>query len=179
MVHFNLVPFEKNIRIKIDGSVSMNKTTISLGYQLSGELNSLQWPAQSVSPGRKVNLWQATCFEMFISNPSEPVYHEFNLSPSEDWHSFSFSDYRTGMSECDQLLLGTVHQAKGINGLKINANIECLLPRNAANSFQIGVSAILLDQSGDMHYFALSHERSKPDFHVRDSHLLKLHDEES
>jgi len=98
MIHFNLVPHTRDVSIDIRGAISMTGRTIYLSYKLDGDLALLEWPVHSRSPKRELNLWQATCFEMFISNPCEPAYHEFNLSPSGNWHSFSFPDYRADMA---------------------------------------------------------------------------------
>jgi len=174
MVKFNLVPFKPGIGVEIHGSISMQNKAINLTFQLDGEIDKIQWPALSLSPKRTMDLWQATCFELFICDPDENAYHEFNLSPSGDWHSFRFSDYRTDMATSDQLRLGAMKQSRHIDRLTIHADIERLIPGNVATLFQIGLSTVLLDQSGQQHYFALSHAGPKPDFHYRQTHLVKV-----
>ncbi len=174
MVKFNLVPFKPGIGVEIQGSISMQDNAINLTFHLDGDIDKIQWPALSLSPKRTMGLWQATCFELFVSNPNENTYHEFNLSPSGDWHSFRFSDYRIDMATSDRLLLGTMEQSRNIDRITLDVSIECLIPGNITNLFQVGLSAVLLDESGQQTCFALSHEGPTPDFHCHRSHLIKL-----
>ena len=174
MVKFNLVPFNPGIGVTIHGSISMQDNVISLTFELNGDIDRIQWPALSSSPKRTMDLWQATCFELFISNPNEDAYHEFNLSPSGNWYSFRFSGYRADMTASDQLRLNTMEQSRNINQITIHVDIECLTPGNMTDLFQVGLSTVLLDESAQQHYFALGHKGAKPDFHCHRSHLVKL-----
>lgn len=49
--------------------------------------------------GRADDLWQTTCFELFLRQPESRGYTEFNLSPSERWNAYDFSGRREGMIE--------------------------------------------------------------------------------
>ena len=48
---------------------------------------------------RADNLWQTTCFELFLRPEGEDSYVELNLSPSERWAAYDFASYREGMAE--------------------------------------------------------------------------------
>src|SRR5690349_14172779 len=49
--------------------------------------------------GRADELWQTTCFELFLKPAGGSGYVELNLSPSERWNAYDFEAYRWGMDE--------------------------------------------------------------------------------
>lgn len=50
-------------------------------------------------PDRTDGLWHHTCFELFMRDPSDGAYLEFNFSPSGQWAAYQFDGYRAGMRE--------------------------------------------------------------------------------
>ena len=42
-------------------------------------------------PGRADELWQSTCFELFLRTPSEENYAEWNFAPSGQWAAYAFT----------------------------------------------------------------------------------------
>ena len=42
------------------------------------------------------DLWQHTCFELFIGAKNDAEYYEFNFSPSGEWAAYEFRNYRDG-----------------------------------------------------------------------------------
>ena len=49
--------------------------------------------------GRADELWQTTCFELFLKPEGGQAYLEINLSPSERWNAYDFAAYRSEMAE--------------------------------------------------------------------------------
>jgi hypothetical protein len=114
--------------------------------------------------GRADELWQATCFELFLKPEGGAPYVEINLSPSERWNAYDFEAYRWGMAErpfprepeCT-LRLGSnfaiFDAAIPVAGLP---EVECAM----------GLSAVIEEQGGVKSYWALAHPDAKPDFHA-------------
>jgi hypothetical protein len=48
-------------------------------------------------PTRADELWKHTCCELFLLNPADGSYLEFNFSPSGRWAAYHFDAYREGM----------------------------------------------------------------------------------
>ena len=114
--------------------------------------------------GRADELWQTTCFELFLKPDGGAPYLELNLSPSERWNAYHFEAYRWGMAErpfprepeCT-LRLGSsfaiFDAAIPAAGLP---NVECAM----------GLSAVIEEHGGVKSYWALAHPDAKPDFHA-------------
>ena len=114
--------------------------------------------------GRADELWQTTCFELFLKPEGGPGYIELNLSPSERWNAYDFEAYRWGMAErpfprepeCT-LRLGSsfaiFDAAIPVAGLP---DVDCAM----------GLSAVIEEQGGVKSYWALAHSDAKPDFHA-------------
>jgi hypothetical protein len=114
--------------------------------------------------GRADELWQTTCFELFLKPEGDTSYLEINLSPSERWNAYDFEAYRWGMAarpfprepECT-LRVGSsfaiFDAASPAAGLP---QAECAM----------GLSAVIEEQGGTKSYWALAHPDAKPDFHA-------------
>jgi hypothetical protein len=114
--------------------------------------------------GRTDDLWQTTCFELYLKPLGGEPYCEVNLSPSERWNAYDFDGYRAGMRErpfphepeCTIRLGSTFaifDAAIPVAGLP---QVDCAM----------GLSAILEEQGGVKSYWALAHPEGKPDFHA-------------
>ena len=55
-------------------------------------------PAQ---PTRQDGLWLHTCFELFVLDPENGSYLEFNFSPSGCWAAYAFDNYRFGRRDLE------------------------------------------------------------------------------
>jgi hypothetical protein len=114
--------------------------------------------------GRADELWQATCFELFLRPDGGAPYLEINLSPSERWNAYDFEAYRWGMAErpvprepeCT-LRLGSSF-----------AIFDAAIPAAALPEAEcaMGLSAVIEEQGGVKSYWALAHPDAKPDFHA-------------
>ncbi len=114
--------------------------------------------------GRADNLWQTTCFEMFVM-PRDGTrgYSEFNLSPSERWAAYDFTDYRKGMTE---RVFSREPECVMRTGQSM-AIFDASLPRDQMPEppVSIGLSAVIEEEGGVKSYWAMSHHKEKPDFH--------------
>ncbi len=174
MIDFSLVPFRDNGFItEFDGSVLHSQTQLQLTYKLTGNLEKLHWPEANTEQVRELNLWEDTCFELFLSIPDKKHYYEFNFSPSGNWHSFSFSDYRKDRRASREIQLVSSNVIKDAKTASVTVCVEHLFP-DRVRYLELGVCAILHRHPSEHHYYALGHGKEKPDFHLRDHHTIDM-----
>lgn len=119
-----------------------------------------------------MSLWEHTCFEFFIGADNSTGYYEFNLSPSGDWNSFTFSDVRKDRAETPDLVC--THSSAGADDdcrLTVTSRAR-FVPPGGPGRFRVGVSAVIEQTDGKRCYFALSHDGNQPDFHRRSNHRM-------
>jgi len=178
MTQFKLKPFVPNKAIKsVSGHISsvLNQKiySLSLSFYVTGNIESLKLPKTIDRPHREDELWNTTCFELFLSQDNLPRYHEFNYSPSGHWQSYSFTQYRAGKNECKHLTLIKSQLSKEPNKLCINLELAYASHDIVTNNMKMGISCVLHDLSGAYHYYSLGHSL-KADFHNKRFHLLNL-----
>lgn len=128
----------------------------------------------TTEPKRLDDLWETTCFELFLQESNANRYCEFNFSPSSCWAAYQFSDYRQGMRNLQLpkppdifLDVSDSHVA-----MEVALGLPDIWEEAALNA---SFSAVIAENSGPKSYWALSHPPSKPDFHHKDcfTHQLK------
>ncbi|MEY4161011.1 MAG: hypothetical protein RLZZ136_1632 [Pseudomonadota bacterium] len=113
--------------------------------------------------GRADGLWQTTCFELFVKEPGNPAYSELNLSPSEQWASYDFADYRAGMANRTMPRAPDCTLRRGGGMMIFDAAIP--LAGLPALPWLFGLSAVIEEAGGVKSYWALGHSDGKADFH--------------
>lgn len=129
---------------------------------------SIEGAAALVAPplagrGRADGLWQTTCFELFVREPGAASYREFNLSPSERWAVYDFTDYRQGMAA------GAMPRDPGCT-LRRGGGVaifDAAIPRAAlpAAPWDYALTAVIEELGGQRSYWSIAHPPGKPDFH--------------
>jgi hypothetical protein len=122
--------------------------------------------------GRADELWRTTCFELFLKPGDGPAYCEINLSPSERWAAYDFTDYRDGMVERPFPREPDCTMRMG----SAMAIFDATVPRNGlpAGECAMGLSAVLEEAGGTRSYWALAHPERGPDFHHRACFAARL-----
>lgn len=155
----------------IGAELTRSDEGIRLRYILTGDVAALTLP-EAAEPGRADNLWQTTCFEMFVGRPGERAYLEYNLAPSSKWAAYRFCDYREGMGdvvEADPAISVTASADR----LELVAGIS--LPDGWRTAqLDICLAAVIDEADGTKSYWALRHPPGKPDFHHADCFALHL-----
>jgi hypothetical protein len=149
--------------------------TLVIGYSLTGAIDNLRIPP-SGPVRRGDNLWQHTCFELFVS-AAKPGYYEFNFSPSGEWAIYRFASYRQ-RAELDR----GAHPEISIRSRRAAENLELetiidlteISETCQGASLRVGISAVIEDSCGALSYWALQHPGTRPDFHHDESFALQL-----
>ena len=172
-VPFLLKPFEPISDLVISGRVVRSLSSLTVEYTLSGAVADLEVPpALKDTPSRRDQLWENTCFEVFIGLPDSPRYWEVNAAPSGDWNVYRFDDYRQAMvaePACQQLDSTWQALVKGYY-LTLELPTEGWLPHD--QPLELGVSTVL--KTDHISHWALTHLGTEPDFHRRDSFSLTI-----
>jgi hypothetical protein len=121
--------------------------------------------------GAADGLWRHTCCELFAGETGEAAYREFNASPSGQWAEYGFSDYRVRDSFYLPGPTPRINFAPEPGGWKLELHLD-----HDFGQFELGVSVVLETVSGELSYWALHHAAAQPDFHQRESFVLRQGD---
>ena len=177
-IPFVLQPFDSittdRIGIAVSGEVTLKNTLIQISYQLLGNIGEINIPQHSENASRKDNLWESTCLELFITKSGNSDYWEYNLSPSQDWAVFRFTEYRE--NKTDDLTISNIDIDTRIdNSTLFELNSSLPIPDTLiGHRLCVGISAVIQDNSGNVYYYALDHLNQQPDFHDRNSFAITL-----
>ncbi len=170
-IPFSLKPFEPISDLAISGRVVRSHSSLTVEYTLTGAVDDLEVPpVTNASPSRRDQLWQHTCFEIFIGIPNSTRYWEVNVSPNGDWNVYRFDDYRQAMvaeTGCQQVTSTWQSLTKGYY-LTLELPTDDWL--TADQSLEVGVSTVI--KADSVSHWALEHTGEEPDFHRRDSFSL-------
>lgn len=177
-ISFYLQPFDNSataaLSVAISGNLRLQNNKINISYRIVGDIDKIQLPGISVHPSRKDQLWNSTCCELFLGASNKPAYWEYNFSPSHDWALFSFTDYRK--NKTDDPSIAAIDITTNIdNGREFTLNTLLTIPDALlGHDLDVGVSSIVKDHAGNIHYYALSHPGDKPDFHQRNCFTIHV-----
>jgi hypothetical protein len=144
---------------------------MDLCYLVTGKIHGLLLPP-SGPPARADGLWRHTCFEAFVRAESTG-YVELNFAPSRQWAAYAFDGYRTGMRPVQTIDIRRCDTSTDERHFRMFANVD-LGDLPAAANWQLGISAVMEETSGQISYWALAHPPGKPDFHHADGSVISL-----
>ena len=145
-------------------------TRLGLRFGVTGNIGKIAWPAPAPSQ-RRDDLWQHSCFEVFLRRPADEGYCEFNFAPSTQWAAYSFERYRTGVRDL-VIAVPVITVVRDAENFVLDAQFS--LPETFAAPLRLALSAVIEDLDGTLSYWALNHPIGKPDFHHRDGFALEL-----
>jgi hypothetical protein len=160
--------------LTIGGSIGRRADTLSVRYEVRGNLSKVLIPAAAETPGRRDRLWEETCFELFLGTADSGEYWELNLSPSGDWNVYRFAVYREGMREEPTITSLPFDVRRDPESLLLAAEIGVgkLVP--AGNDLAATVAAVITATGGGESHWARVHPGPRPDFHRRSGVALTL-----
>ncbi len=156
----------------LDVTVRRTASGLWLRYHLeiAEERLALPDPAEAT---RADDLWQTTCFELFLRRPGEGAYAEFNFSPSFRWAAYNFTSLRDGMTPLDLPATPVIGMDASATHFALEA--ELVFPFEwRVKALEAAVSAVIETVDGEKSYWALKHAAEQPDFHDPGSFVLNL-----
>lgn len=131
-------------------------------FVVTGAIDQLVVPAPS-APERADNLWQTTCFELFVRPGEGDFYTEYNWSPSGRWAAYAFDGYRTAMRDLPEASAPVIEIERTPMRFALEVAIDLsMLP---GGDWTLGVSAPIEEIDGTKSFWALAHPSPEPDFH--------------
>jgi len=171
-----LIPFSPEnslpIVIACSGSIGDHQS-INLNYTLSGALDNIVFDKPVNGGKRTDNLWERTCFEIFIKTDSSTNYWEYNLSPAKNWAIYRFSRYREG--KFDELSITSVPINIDVRSNEFTLQSTIPLPKQLiGQKLNIGLSSVVQDKNGVIYYYAITHLNKQADFHDGNSFVIEV-----
>jgi hypothetical protein len=155
--------------------VRPRRGNLVLRYLVTGRIGDLRMPSVT-APTRAQELWQHTCFEVFVRASPSAAYYEFNFAPSMQWAAYRFSAYRRQMSVANDVSAPRIEAQLRGESYELRASLELdglsSLPSDAA--WRIGLSAVIEETCGGKSFWALAHPPGKADFHHADCFACEL-----
>ncbi len=166
----SLVPFPSENIPPLAISVGIQflpDNSLGLIYTIQGDLSQLCVPGLTI-PSRADNLWQHTCFEVFLATVDS--YREINLSPSSQWQAYTFKCYREG-SPLDNIPAPSITSADSNEIGSGRFVLQAILPPSLLpiRLTRLGLSVVVEERERGLSYWALCHPGPRPDFHHPDS----------
>lgn len=160
------------------GAVPLADGQVAFRYCLRGDMARVRVPTER-APERTDLLWEHTCFEAFVGLEGETGYREFNFSPSGQWATYDFRDYRQRIEPDPTIAapLITTHLTEGRLELEAVVRLDDLPANPDGKTWQIGLSAVVEATDtvdGGRSYWALHHPAPLPDFHQRAAFALQI-----
>ncbi|AFZ00040.1 DOMON-like domain-containing protein [Calothrix sp. PCC 6303] len=177
---FSLLPFklqqiqDLGLNLKIIGNIARNRNKLVINYQVIGDIAEVIIPQGNNLPIRQNELWEETCFELFLGIKDSPGYWEFNLSPNGNWNIYRFDDYRQGMREENTIkfLPFRFDQKADTLLLTLEFDLESLISIN--DLLDVSITSVIKFKDETLSYWAISHSAQVADFHQRDSFAIQL-----
>jgi hypothetical protein len=145
-----------------------------LQYDLTGDIQAVQWPDRSHRPSRQPQLWVQTCLECFLGQPLDPAYWEINLAPSEDWNIYALSRYRSALTEETAYRSLDIMTKQSPQHLRLSLILDLTPIVPFGQPLELSLTAVIQDQHDRCSYWAIAHTAPEPDFHDRDSFVVRL-----
>lgn len=171
-----LVAFENTTDLSLCAQVSIKNGRLNATFRLAPLTSRIKLAPPNPIPARRDALWQTTCFEVFAGEVGSSTYWEFNFSPSGDFACYRFDDYRLGMMPEERVTAVTCTQTAALNNFlewQIQADVANIATFNNDHDLEFGLCAVIEDLEHKKTHWALAHRREKPDFHARESFILR------
>jgi hypothetical protein len=158
--------------VTIGGTIARRADTLSICFEVRGDLSKVSIPVAAEAPRRKDRLWEETCLELFLGTADSGEYWELNLSPSGHWNVYRFTLYREGMREEPAIPSLPFDVRRDSKALILTAEfgIGKIVP--TGKDLSAAVAAVIWTTDGGESHWALAHPSSRPDFHRRDGFAL-------
>lgn len=164
-----LLPFDKSKKIKVHARFSTGHGLLKCHFKFSDPSNEITY-YDFPQNQRLDHLWQETCLEAFIYQPSTKQYLEFNLSPKNGaWNVYHFQSYRQ-LSEKQPDWKNLQMLKSGMGFIIELIQVEKWL---GPPPYQLALTCVAKCRKETL-YFALAHLDHTPNFHYSPSYLEPL-----
>ncbi len=177
-MEFILKELESSFDGKLDVYIDLDDQNFIAKFRITGNIDQIILPLEKDNGERKYDLWEETCFELFLKYPDNSWYIEFNMSPTTDWNSFFMSHYREHVGELETVKNVEIRTERKYECYSLVAKIKFNEINQYAredflnNKIEIGISAITKYKDGKNRHWALNFGEKAPDFHDSKTYQL-------
>ncbi|BAZ43852.1 hypothetical protein NIES4102_08540 [Chondrocystis sp. NIES-4102] len=174
---FALIPFDSKTAptIEITGTISRQDHQLNIEYLFTGDLATIIIPPPAkTAPTRQYDLWEHTCLEFFLGLEDTTAYWEFNLSPAGNWNVFHLKDYRQDLAEEMVITSLPFTVLQSTDSMQLNLELDLNPIISATQNLEVGITSVVENQDQQLSYWGLQHPASEPDFHQRDTWMIRL-----
>lgn len=159
----------------VEVEVVRTSSGLMLHYLLAGSIADIRLPPPE-PPRRGHQLWEHSCFEVFIRPAGGEAYCEYNLAPCRQWAAYRFARHRSRMADIGEAETPQTQQAAGADRYAMRAALDLSeVPDLAGDElWHVNVSVIVEETNGRKSYWALAHPPGKADFHDPACFVLDL-----
>lgn len=166
-----MYPFrEINEKIRLFSHFEVNESILNLSFivdDFKNEIEDLYPLTDGFIQGKifpKENLWQTTCFEIFLKNQSNDDYYEFNFNGKGDWNVFYFNKYRERANDFKHSIQTTTAIERKLNRTHFLFTIGLPELKKIKLPCLVNLSSVIKSKSENS-YWSQKHNSQKPDFH--------------
>lgn len=147
---------------------------VRLRYLVSGSIDDVLLPATE-APVRSHQLWEHSCFELFIRPGADEAYCEFNFAPSRHWAAYRFRRHRSGMADIEVRAPAIeCRRESGSFEMRVDLDLTGVPELAEPIHWQLNLSTIIEETNRRKSYWALAHPPGKADFHNPHCFVLDL-----
>ena len=176
------------LKSKIDETNPLiTNTQIIMEFYILGNIEDVLIPTTKL--GKVDNLWEHTCFEMFLHNAEvdNSSYIEINSAPQNSWNSYVFTSYRNlsanfGVENfVKNVNYETLEHSSAIYHNKVTISVDekhflFESPHNVRVSITAVIDTIKMKNAltDTLSYWSIKHCGAIPDFHLREGFILPI-----
>jgi len=176
---FSRSPETEGLALRAQWDRTLDRSLV-FRFRLDGPLGGLHLPEPLATPTFREKLWEDTCFEVFLGIPGQEMYWEWNFSPSGDWALFEFTEPRRRaalppMPQTPDVSVRSYGPALTLEAaVDVNFSPTLAWALQTRSPIEASMTAVLKHERGTYSYWALKHAGEKPDFHRRESFILRV-----
>ena len=170
-----LVPFSPLVHFEftIECSARRDSRSLEVEFNVSGNLSDI-----AIDYDLNKYMWEQTCFEVFLSTPTDSKYWELNISSKGNWNIFKFTNYHERDDiNTDSFRTSVSIAENGSNSLRISLCLPLLqlfTEDELCRDLLLNLSAVIESKTGELSYWSHHHTSSHPDFHNRSSFSITV-----
>lgn len=164
MHRLNLVSLSAQKDFELSSTIKRNTSELSFQFEILGKVEDLRLAPSLTTTALQcgTNLWESTCFEVFLFSITKDEYLEINVSPEAEFAVMKFDSYRKAALVAAPLLklkkfASTLDAGK--YSLEFTAEVKLSGP------WAISPTVILEMRSGVHLHFAAAQNGKRADFH--------------
>lgn len=145
-------------------------------FTMNGAWDGVRHLTSGIKTGERAReLWNSTCFEVFLKPFGQQDYWEWNLSPDGRWNAYHLEAYRQGLQEATSFKRPDLWVQTNEQSWTLTTAIDfTTIPGIRSKGIAVSLTAVIEDLKGRKSYWGPIHTQGKPDFHHPDHFTIRF-----